>query len=141
MSFFSNHLRPKNMRKIWQHPIELPIKWKISSGLSLRHQKRAGVPVKVSSEFCTTRCYHNVMSKTCQWERNLGPGLRIWKPEGCGMKTLWVHPEQSRARGSTVRIDNLDQSGIGIIVKYAVAKQAAGKIHNNLLFRVALRPP
>ena len=36
--------------------------------------------------------------------------------------------------------DNLDQSGIGIIVVNAVVKLLA-KIFNNLLFRVALRPP
>ena len=44
-------------------------------------------------------------------------------------------------RRRTVRTDNLDQSRIGIIVEYAATRIAAGKLHNNLLFRVVLRPP
>ena len=52
----------------------------------------------------------------------------------------WRNPG-IQARGRKVKTDNLDQSRIGIIVEYAAARQAACKLHNNLLFRVALRPP
>ena len=79
------------------------------------------VPVKVVSGFCTTGCYHNVMSIMCQLERNRVANIKI--------------PNYIR-KGFA----NLDQSGIGIIVDYAVAKLLV-ICFNNLLFRVALRPP
>ena len=48
---------------------------------------------------------------------------------------------RNQTKGRMVRIENLDHCGIGIIVKHAAVRQAAGKLHNNLLFRVALWPP
>ena len=86
-------------------------------------------------------------------ERNLGLRQTHFEIEGSGDENIflqkiflsplcskYIHSEYG-LRGRTVGTDNLDQSGIGIIVDYAAIRHAAGRLHNNLLFRVALRPP